>query len=249
MKLVSLSIVRNEVNRYLRKPFLASLMTNVDKIYIYDDCSTDDTVKVCKEYKKVEVMVGQTRLWDRAEKFLRQNAWYSCREHLGNGDWVIIIDADEMILDSDYKAIREVMRDKTLFWIQSKFFHFWEKGFFRMDGNWVPKYRGIRIFKYLKNMQQQNLGGSLNAPTCAPVYIYNKGANNRIALKGIVAEEVRFIHLGYLKDKDKIEKYKRFTEEAPLVGNAHASEHINSILYRRPILQEFSDWAEVEKYL
>ena len=69
-----------------------------DSIYVYDDCSTDKTVFICKDHPKVKsVICGKT--WDlnrsRAETQNRQTVFNEAQKE--NPEWIICFDADERI--------------------------------------------------------------------------------------------------------------------------------------------------------
>jgi len=97
MKIVGITRVRNEENIILNT--LNHVSNFVDEIYVYDDCSTDNTVDICKSHKKVKKVIEGT-IWGstsiqrrRAEGELRDIIY---RESLySNPDYVYYFDADE----------------------------------------------------------------------------------------------------------------------------------------------------------
>lgn len=99
MKIVGISRVRNEEN--IIENTLSHVSKLVDEIYIYDDCSYDNTVKICKSNSKVKGVI-EGKLWDGtpkgreiAEGNLRQKVYEMSVEN--GADWVYYFDADEYV--------------------------------------------------------------------------------------------------------------------------------------------------------
>uniref|UniRef100_A0A6M3J370 Putative glycosyltransferase n=1 Tax=viral metagenome TaxID=1070528 RepID=A0A6M3J370_9ZZZZ len=72
--------------------------------YIYDDCSTDRTVEICKAHPNVrEVLCSDLMDPDRqrAEWYNRQILLQSARRFMGPDDWVLYTDADEFLYKFD----------------------------------------------------------------------------------------------------------------------------------------------------
>lgn len=99
MKIAGITRVRNE--ELIIKNTLDHVSQLVDEIYVYDDCSTDNTVKICKSHRAVRgIIEGKT--WSGtpearkvAEGYLRQEV-YQWAASQGN-QWVYCFDADEYI--------------------------------------------------------------------------------------------------------------------------------------------------------
>lgn len=78
-------------------------------IYVYDDVSTDDTVKICKAHKNVKGVIS-TGIWDKdreqAEWQNRQAVFDFAKSKDPNIDWFVYFDADErMYTDLDVKMM------------------------------------------------------------------------------------------------------------------------------------------------
>jgi len=98
-KLVVGMIVRNEEKRYLKR-----VLTSINnyqsekvevKVIIVDDASTDETPKICSEWKGVplRLICLKERLFNKNEAELRTSLWEEIRKE--KPDWVLIQDADE----------------------------------------------------------------------------------------------------------------------------------------------------------
>lgn len=103
VKVVGITRVRNEEE--IIQYTLDHVSKLVDEIYVYDDCSTDNTVSICKAHPKV-VKVIEGKTWESssdgrqaAEGVLRQKIYEECLK--GNPDWVYYFDSDEFAYFDD----------------------------------------------------------------------------------------------------------------------------------------------------
>ncbi len=97
MKVVGISRIRNEEK--IIKATLDHVANLVDEIYIYDDCSEDNTVKICKSHPVVKGII-EGKSWDstptgrkHAEGKLRHEVYELAVKN--GADWVYYFDADE----------------------------------------------------------------------------------------------------------------------------------------------------------
>jgi len=97
MKLTAITRVRNE--EHIIKDTLEHVSKFADEIYVYDDCSTDNTVKACKEFPKVKIII-RGMIWEPEPKkrrllegTQRQKVYEASLK--GNPDWIYYFDADE----------------------------------------------------------------------------------------------------------------------------------------------------------
>ena len=113
-----------------------------DALYVYDDCSTDNTVNICNNHTKVKsVVMGAS--WDlnrpRAEAQTRQRILEEAQKD--KPEWIICFDADERI-DWDFKDYENYDG------IIMKLFDFYitkeDKDCTYSDRQWLgPEYRNI----------------------------------------------------------------------------------------------------------
>ena len=102
-KIIGLTKVRNEA--HIIKDTLdnwANICT--DGIYVYDDCSDDKTVEICKNHLAVKDIV-EGRFWDanreKAEWYNRQVVLMRAQQDAGPNDWFVYFDGDEHLYDFD----------------------------------------------------------------------------------------------------------------------------------------------------
>lgn len=106
-KIIGLIKVRNEA--HIIKDTLdnwARICTG--GVYVYDDCSTDHTVDICKAHPAVkEVIKGS--FWDpdreKAEWFNRQMVLTRAQQDAGPDDWFVYFDADEHLYNFHHHVL------------------------------------------------------------------------------------------------------------------------------------------------
>ncbi|MDH7476622.1 MAG: glycosyltransferase family 2 protein [Microgenomates group bacterium] len=100
LKLSVVSVVKNE-EKNLRKT-LNSVKDLADEIIVVDNLSTDKTVKIAKKYRaKIYYYAGQSE---------GKQKLYGIDKT--NNDWILFIDADEIVSSSLKKEIKELLRTK-----------------------------------------------------------------------------------------------------------------------------------------
>jgi glycosyltransferase involved in cell wall biosynthesis len=106
MKIIGLTRIRNESE--IIKETLDHMATFCSEVYVYDDCSTDNTVDICNNHNVVKGIVEGSS-WDQD----RENAEFQNRQavlelakeksDIQEDDWFIYMDADERI-DFNWKV-------------------------------------------------------------------------------------------------------------------------------------------------
>jgi len=219
----ALMVARNEEHRFL-KVVLERLSTQVDKIIFLDDCSTDNTAKIAEEY--AVVYKTSENLFTKNEGKLRQQSWDCLSEHAKPGDWVVAIDADEIILCANGNSIKDELKMSPYDVVCTRRVELWDSLNIRVDKLWGPQFIQ-RIYRFA-------LGGifpdRLLACGSAPTYV-----EDWLARKNYwVYNSIRMVHLGYLRDEDKQEKYERYmTLDA---GQYHNLDHLKSIIDKDVVL-------------
>jgi FkbM family methyltransferase len=92
--------------------FLRHYLPIADKIMVYDGGSTDKSLELLREHKKVEIIpLPSEKLDDLQLMHLRNEAWKPYREDY---DWVIVCDMDELLWHKDLKKkLEEFRRART----------------------------------------------------------------------------------------------------------------------------------------
>jgi glycosyltransferase involved in cell wall biosynthesis len=153
MKIIGITRIRNEAK--IIKATLDHVSKLVDEIYVYDDCSEDSTVEICKAHHAVKgVIKGKT--WAstpggrrNAEGQLRQ-AVYDLAVKNG-ADWVYYFDADEYI---EFEGI-DWTADSYYFRLFDFYITEEDKAAHYLEREWMgPEYRDIpMLFKVNPNIK------------------------------------------------------------------------------------------------
>ena len=230
MALIAQMVIKNEADRYL-VPVLDNLSDLVDKIVITDDGSTDNSVQIAGLYTDL-VYENKDSLFEVHEGSLRQNAWNNLSNHAEENDWILCIDADEIIDVSRLRAPMERWLTQTRFDVLGiRFYHMWNELQYRADKAWKPNV-GTRLFRFKKNGVFKD---SKLACGSEPGYIQQMIRANRFHPRP--GFDIK--HLGYAKDEDKQMKYDRYMKIDQ--GDFHSLAHIKSILDPNPILINWDD--------
>ncbi len=98
MKISAIAMVRNESE--ILKESLDYVSTLVDDIYLYDDCSTDDTVKIAESHDKVKKVVRGLKWEDNKAARSEANGTNRNAAYIealkGKPDYVYCFDVDEV---------------------------------------------------------------------------------------------------------------------------------------------------------
>lgn len=92
------SIMRNE--SFILPYFLRHYETFADRIFVWEDRSTDDTRAILESHPKVEVFTPRFEGLDDFEMAALFSAEYRSRSR-GKADWVACVDADEFVYHQD----------------------------------------------------------------------------------------------------------------------------------------------------
>lgn len=233
MRLLGHMVTRNEMARYLTStlPWLVEICAG--DVAVYDDQSTDGT-----EHYVTELGLHYKRRPDAIASFadnegdFRWAAWQAMerRLHPRAGDWILTVDADELLLSTtagadlhdvvlqliDSIADAEEAGQATITFKVAEVFQFDDMGWplVRTDGYWggitacrLAKWQVQGVFEPRKEG-----GGSL--PSSWPRAL-------------VPHEQLQLLHLGYARPEDRITKHERYSH-----GTGHNRRHIESIFTR-----------------
>lgn len=236
--------VKNEADRYLdaclewHKQFL-------DALFVYDDQSDDDTVKVAQSHgAHVVIRPDDVPAFMEHEGKFRQASLDALEQRfpLKVGDWVLVVDADEFLTgavdrigdiawQADLNGAKSIRLQRPEAWGADEVEGWYINPKIRTDGLW-GKLTCTRLFRW-------EPGGKLRdqAMGCGnePTYIHKF----RIFEPG---DPLYLVHLGYMKLEDRVAKYQRYSS---LYNHGHNEEHIRSILQAWKSADWNGPWPDV----
>ncbi len=231
--IIAQMVGKNESSRSL-VTVLERLKRQVDKIVFTDDCSTDNTAEIAREY--AEVYVNKESLFTKNEGELRSVAWKNLEEHASEGDWIIAIDCDEKLYnvkDISSVDIKNVLAKSPYDVVNVKFYHMWNEKQYRVDKLWAPN-NSSRIFRF--KLDGKFLNKKL-ACGSEPTYVmHDIQRRNYWVDSGLIMQ-----HLGYTYSQDKENKYMRYMNLDK--GQFHNIKHIESIIDSNPTLINWGNFG------
>ena len=218
-------LVKNEAGRYLEQ-VLEQAAQYIDRAVILDDASEDDTVEVCRGIlKNVPLtLVSNRESYFNNEIVLRKQLWQMALET--EPDWIIILDADEIFEAGAPEELRKLAQQPDIYYYSFRLYDMWDETHYREDEYWNAHrwYRPFWVryqpgFSYIWKETPQHCGR----------FPINLGE-----LRGETSE-LRIKHLGWMRPKDRLNKYFRYKKLDPqsIYGIA---EQYSSILAPRPNL-------------
>ena len=227
--LIAHMVGRNEGDRYLRD-VIGRLRTFADEIVFVDDASDDDTLTIARDLGcQAFASRWPTPHFPINEGELRHDAWQRLAGIAQPDDWILAVDADELLFGTERLADLTGQRRYDVLGVT--FFHMWSPSQYRTDNQWRPAV-GPRLFRYWPDGRFDTrplAGGS------TPTYVDTMIARGRVLWN----TPLKMMHLGYLRDEDKLTKAHRY--EALDHGRYHPGSHLESILDADPVLV---DWDE-----
>lgn len=221
-------VVRNEENRYLER-MLKSLAGHIDGAVIIDDASTDGTAAMCQALLPgIPLKIVQnTQSMFADEISLRKKQWEETI--LTNPQWILNLDADEILEESFWDTAHEVIDDPGRFSCSFRLYDMWTDSQYREDAYWNSHNTGrtflIRYqpgFPYRWHETPQHCGRF-------PVNCGEPEQDGPL---------YRVQHLGWSSAVDRALKYKRYKKLDP--GAVYGIEQqYESILDQNPRLLEW----------
>lgn len=225
--IIAQMVGRNEADRYL-STVLTEIQKHVDMVVFTDDNSDDNTPDVAHAHGAIVYDGGPVR-WEENEGAFRQHAWRNLENHAAEGDWIIVVDCDEILFGGQYLPALTKQNDYDVLGIT--FFHMWDEHHYRVDGAWGPTVSS-RMFRYYPGGRY-----NLRALACGaePTYVQDLIRNHRF----LINTPLKMQHLGYMKREDHQMKYERYMRLDS--GNYHSLKHLESILEENPQLVKWEN--------
>lgn len=207
-----------------------------DELHVYDDQSSDDTVRICQKYtSNVHIRPDGVVSFSENEGKFRQAAWESLEKNVDlDGAWVFCLDADEFLVGNSknlnpYDSLLEYVKyaeKVNKLSVSMSVPEVWDVSGMRLrvrvDGFWA-KNKNIRFAKYVTGgLFSEKEMGSGSLPT------YANACVNNISL-------VSLLHFGYAIP-EQVKKKAEFYSS--LKDHGHSNDHIKSIS-AKPTLR---DW-------
>lgn len=231
-------LVRNEAGRYLER-VLNQVCTFADKVVIVDDASTDDTASLCEEILDDHGLLGDvivnTEHSFTNEVTLRQQLWELATKD--NPDWVLILDADEILEDNIRAMVRisGMSADPEAEAYTFRLFDMWDQDHYRDDALWTAHKRPwTMMVRYIPGRE----------------YIWREqplhcGRFPMNAADGLAVKDsgLRIKHMGYARQDDRDMKWMRYSHLDPEGEYGNLAQY-HSILDTSPTLRP---WVDEEK--
>jgi len=205
-KIIATLRLKNE-ERWIRKT-LESVSDICDEIVILDDGSTDNTIKICKEFDKVVDIKHQENLPIHPPRDLNTVWQMALKRH---PDFVLHIDGDEVIQSGSKKILLEditILHPDAMVY-EFQFFQIWDKpNQYRSDGVhdsiWIK--RLVRIKGQPQNLYFDKIWKF--HPQVIPI--------NCIGTGMAVRSRVKIFHYGKYDNESRYRKYKFNTTIDPV---------------------------------
>lgn len=196
-------LCNNEENRWL-KQYLEQMKMLCDELVVIDDKSTDNTVKMCKEYTK-HIYYSDDMSFEVNESYLRERLFNLCAELCNDNDLIIILDADEML--TNLEKLRSVLltMNNNVRSFGLRLYDMWNDTQYRDDQYWSA-HKGYRYIchrynkeiSYTWNRNKLHCGSWPTETYIFPLCVLDD--NEKVYIK----------HMGWSTEQDRKNKYDRY---------------------------------------
>lgn len=128
-------VVKNESKGFL-KDVINSVLPIISNAIIIDDCSTDDTIKICEDLLSSvphKIYRNKKSLFSTEYKLRRKQFKLTIKE---NPDWILVLDADEIFIVNDKEKFKQDLSNKQYDLLRVTLFDMWDDDHFRNDDIW-----------------------------------------------------------------------------------------------------------------
>ena len=230
MKIHGMSLIRNEAakNRWL-KQFLVQMKLICDRVVVLDDASTDNTADMC-ENMGFEVYRSRKSLWGENELLQRQELWKCTTQGAKYGDWILCLDADELLVSEHINFIKYLLSSLDRFDINGlafRLFDMWDNNHYREDKWWTAHFRQWPMAVKYQDIEYEWIDKKLHC-----------GRFPKNAASKCVATWIPIKHMGWSKEEFRQAKYERYIQIDP-EGKNGILEQYKSIIDENPNLIKF----------
>ena len=208
-KIVAMYRIRNE-ERWIEKSLEATSEV-CQEIVILDDCSTDNTLSICKKFPKVVDIYERKEPLPLDEVRDRNELLKIALKR--NPDYVFSIDGDEILAPNSKEILSEELDilypDSKIFEFQ--FLYFWDElNKIRYDGlygkTWQPRLLKIDSDSSKLRIKKSNYSGNLH---CGSIPISPKLSEK------LVRSNVKIFHYGNYDNNTRQKKFKFYNKHDP----------------------------------
>jgi glycosyltransferase involved in cell wall biosynthesis len=184
---------------------ITSLWPVCEKILVFDDHSTDDTVAICRKLGCQVFESPFTGLDETRDKdYLLDRLW---ERQAKVGDYVIMVDGDEELMAQDVPLLLEYLKFPYLHCGSFRVLYLWDNEHQIRVDRWYSSARRASCFQLANpkmRFKQTTYGGNLHCSS-APEEL----------LKYIIEMPVRLLHYGYMHKEDRIRKFHFYNQVDP----------------------------------
>lgn len=183
------------------KDVLRSMLPACDRIFILDDHSSDDTVRICKSFPAVEMFLSP---FDGFSETRDKNYLIEQVETVAkSGDFVLAIDGDEEITAGGAEQLQRLAKHNLADAYSFQVLYLWDRlDQIRVDrvyaNFWRPSFFKLRPGARF----QSSAGGGFHC-------------GNVPGLQHAAKCDVKILHMGYMHREDRIRKWAFYNEHDP----------------------------------
>lgn len=200
MKVVGILRVKNE-SRWIERS-ICSILPLCERVLVFDDHSTDDTVSLCAAMPKVTVLPSPFRGLNE----LRDKCYLMEQVEPLKPEWIIHIDGDEMLMPGRESALLNAM-DGPYQCLSPRILYLWDSETqARVDGVYGDFHRES-MFRFVPGARFVGSGDGANFH-CGNVPM-------ALRQKRRVLNDVTLLHFGYLHREDRVRKFAWYNTQDP----------------------------------
>lgn len=206
MKIVGFSQLYNEKENGNLENWMRCMTTLCDKIYIYDQKSTDGSHSVYASEKKCEVIYSEINDFSN-ELICKKKLLQLLLQNEPDTDWIFWMDGDTVIERKglDRKRMEQFLKkssEKGVDGIALGHYNMWRsKNHYRIDSQYHDLHEVGRVALWKNN-------GKLNFPT-------RRGLHHKqypIGMFNVKRANLNMLHMGFADDHQIIQKYKTYKD-------------------------------------